>query len=425
MPKSRSRKTRNRSNKQRRRNRRERASEARTLVATLRPGESLEHLLTEEDRSHLEQEVEAAARGDARSALEHHMSAPVVEEALTHHQLGELVALGDDAPRWMYSRWAVGQAYRWMLLTEDPRTDDIVRLVLAATHFDHLDEIADDDVALREYGSLVAATDWLCEQLAVYEGGGLRDFLDVRAEPGLVSRADELEEWERAAMSAYELVTVREDVLEARRLSDDATVELLNLGATEAGWDACVVGRVVPISVWPFAMFESRPVVVDRITATDVARRCMFEDDDLGWFWAMAEARAEGRLGRGFSCGNATLFSTDLMPMRDDPATSQKELPGRIVELMDAGLSEDVANGVTVAEVAVAAAQVSPEAAAAVGPHLTAVLSEPRTYEACLQHAAPVENETPWRVLAGCTPSPVRERCLELAESCARGRPSS
>ncbi|WP_159081276.1 hypothetical protein [Nocardioides sediminis] len=59
---------------------------------------------------------------------------------------------------------------------------------------------------------------------------------------------------------------------------------LLNLGAmTDVGPGRTVVGRVVPVSVWPFAMFESRPLPVDRATAEHVAERTRGEDD-LGWF---------------------------------------------------------------------------------------------------------------------------------------------
>ncbi len=95
-------------------------------MATLRPGQSLEHLLTEDDHRSMQRALDAEARGEAGLAWEEHMSGLVVEEALTHHRLRELANLADEAPAWMCSRWAVDQALRWMLVNEDPRCDDLV-----------------------------------------------------------------------------------------------------------------------------------------------------------------------------------------------------------------------------------------------------------------------------------------------------------
>lgn len=397
-------------------------AEGRSQVVTIRPGQSIDHLLTDEDLRHFDAELEAAARGDALAALEHHMSTPVIEEAMGHHQLRELVQLGDEAPGWVYSRWAVVQAYRWMLHHQDPRVEEVVRLVLAGLHADHLDEIVDDEVAFREYGTMVAACDWVCEQVCVYELGGLRDFLDAVAQPGLVGRADQVEEWEPAGMTAYELTGVRGDVLEVRRLADDAEVDLLNLGSL-SGRDVgtTVIGRVVPVSVWPFSMFESRPLAVDHATARDVVERCS-DGDDLGWLWALADARDQGRLARGFSCESRTLLASDIPLERQRGATPREELPGRVVELVDAGLSEDVAQCVTVAELALVIARMSSSGLGTVAPHLNAVLVDPDVLEAVREHAADPEHEEGWTALAGVTPSPVRERCEELAELCAERR---
>src|SRR3954453_2321044 len=108
MPKSRGRKT-------RRHPRRPTSSgRGRVSVGTVRPGQDLSQLLTDDDHAHLRAEADAAARGDARSAYQHHEAALQVEGSIVPYQLRELVILGDEAPGWVYSRWCLDQAFRWM-----------------------------------------------------------------------------------------------------------------------------------------------------------------------------------------------------------------------------------------------------------------------------------------------------------------------
>lgn len=356
--------------------------------------------------------LDAEARGDAHAAWEHHMSGLIVEESLTHHCLLEMARLGDDAPAWMCSRWAVDQTLRWMLIAEDPRCDELVRTVMVCLHFKEVEPLLQDPVALKEYGTAIAASDWVYQQLAAYEAGGLRDYLDVRAEPGLLNRLDQIDEWERAAVTAYELIGVRNDVLQARRMTDDEPVELLNLGAmNDLGPNDTVIGRVVPTSVFPFLMFESRPLSVDRETAEDVAQR-MEGDDDLGWLWALASAYEHGRLPAGSTCGGGTLWSTDLVPIRD---VEEPDEAGRIRELRAAGLSDHQANGVGVVELGLLVAELTGDIGA-IASHVTAVLMDARIHEAVKVHSVRAGSAPHWRILAAATPSPVRERCLELAE---------
>jgi len=129
------------------------------------------------------------------------MSGLIVEESLHRHRLREIADLADDAPGWVYSRWCVDQAFEWMLMNKDPRADDVVRTVLAVAHLGHVEPLLDRPTELQEYGTIVAACDWLVQQLCVYANGGLQDFLDVRAEPGLLDRADRIREWARPGAS--------------------------------------------------------------------------------------------------------------------------------------------------------------------------------------------------------------------------------
>src|SRR4051794_40310346 len=137
MPKTRGRKARRNA---RRTNSRDRG---RVRVATVRPGQDLSDLLTEDDHAHARAEADAAARGDAMSAYEHHEAALQVEGSLKPYKLRELILLGDEAPAWAYSRWCRDQAYWWMFLEEDPRIDDAVRQTMVVAHVDEVEEVLD------------------------------------------------------------------------------------------------------------------------------------------------------------------------------------------------------------------------------------------------------------------------------------------
>jgi len=360
--------------------------------------------------------MDAAARGDARAALEHHLSGLTVEGSLHPHRLREIVDLTDDAPGWVYSRWCVDQAFQWMLMNRDPRTDDAVRTVLTLAHLDHVEPLLDRPTELQEYGTIVAACDWLVQQLCVYEHGGLQDFLDVRAEPELVERADLIGEWADAPWGVYRLVELRGSVLVVRDLAHEVDLELLNIGAFVDQADV-VLGRVVPVSVPPFRMFESRPVPLDELTAEQAAMT-LREGDAESVLQAIWWGRHQGRLERGFSCHEITMYANDIVPESAPAAQDRGEVPGRLRQLRGAGLDDFVANGVMVAEVAVIAATIGGESPVTIGPHLTAVLTDSRVFSAALVHCVVHENGPAWRRLADATASPVSERCAHIADLC-------
>ena len=284
-------------------------------VATLRPGQDMTHLMTDEDIEHMDAHIGAAARGDAHEALWHLQQTLQVEGSLTPHKLHELVMLGDKAPGWMYSRWCVEQAYRWMLVERDPRTDDAVIHTMVAAHAERSEEVAHDATLFRELGTLIAATDWLCEELAVFDYGGLLDFLDVKADASLVERCDQIRDWAETRMNGYVLEDANGSALRVRDLSTGAPLEVMNIGAlTDRGPDCPVIGRVVPVASAPGLMFASRPVSVDLETAQAVAAASTHEDSAY-WITCIDEGRADGRLEYGFSCRNGTLFSSDIVPM--------------------------------------------------------------------------------------------------------------
>ncbi len=255
----------------------------------------------------------------ARDALWHLDQTLQVEGCLTPHKLRELVVLGDEAPGWMYSRWCVEQSYRWMLHKADPRTDEAATQTMIASHLDELEKVMEDDVLRGELGTRVAAGDWLCEQLAVFDYCGLLAFLDSRAADSLLDRCDQVREWAETRMNGYVIEEARGPGLRIRDLSIGARLDVMNIGTlTDRGPGCPVIGRVVPVDAAPGLMFESRPVSVDLQTAHDVAAASTHEDSAY-WISAIGDGRYAERLEGAFSCRNGTLFSSDIVPMGSWP----------------------------------------------------------------------------------------------------------
>jgi hypothetical protein len=375
--------------------------------------------MTLEDVEHMDAHIDAAARGEPREALWHLDRTLQVEGALTPHKLHELAMLGDEAPGWMYSRWCVEQAYRWLLHTCDPRTDSAALQTMVVSHREDMEKVADDEVLFRELGTRIAAGDWLCEQLATYDYGGLHDFLDARAGEALLHRCDRVREWADVRMGGYVLEEPHGGALRVRDLSIGAAIDVLNIGAlTDRGADSPVIGRIVPISAAPGLMFESRPVSVDLQTAEDVAAASTAEDPAY-WITAIGDARYAERLEYAFSCRNGTLFSSDIVPMSptETARLDALEKPGRLVELLESGLDETQANGVMVAEVAfIVFAAAGEDEVGAVAPHLAAVIMDRRTFAAMREHCTGSEHASAWTALAAAMVEPARSRCLQLAE---------
>ena len=357
-----------------------------------------EALLTDADVEQLLLCVEAGAAGDAARALRHYRNGPHVAGCPHEHHLHELVDLGDEAPGWVYSRWTAGQAYRWMLVEQDPRVERAVLETIRTAHAD-----ADPDrpygLDVREFTTRLAASDWVCEQLAVHEYGGLLDFLDVKAGPGLLRRADRVRAWAEAPMGGYRLEGVHRDRLQVTDLHSGAPLEALNLGAlVDLDRGTSVLGRLVPVEAAPGLMFESRPLPVPH----DVARRVpdlVAGEGPAAWTTALGDASRQGRLPPHFSHGRATTLSSDLVP-----------------ESWGGGVGQDVDNALDVCRVALLAVEaVSERAAEAVAANVAAVLVDSAVWAAARERLAAPGHAAAWGMLAEWVPQPVRRRCLELA----------
>lgn len=379
-------------------------------------------LITDEDRALMHAEIDAGARGDALEAFNCHEAGLQLEGGLYRYMLRELVILGDEAPPWMYSRWCLDLAYRWMLIEHDPRIEDAVKQLMVMSHLDESERLLDDPRALGELGTRIAAGDRLSEELALQEYGGIYDFIDVKAEDGLLDRCDHIVEWAVAELGGYVIEDAAGPLLRVVDLSDSRELEVLNIGAlSDCGRGEPVIGRLGPISAAPGLMFQRRPLSVDLETAQGVANSEGPQDDWPLWLPAVTEGCHSGRLPPGFSYGVRTLYSTDIVPM--DPQLADEldalEPPGRLRELRAAGLDDFVANGVMLAELALTCVEVSgADAVSAIGPHLATAMVEPRVLDALRVHCTAPEHEHHWDILAAGSIEPVRSRCTELARLC-------
>jgi len=381
----------------------------------------LRDTLTEDDRLEARRCLEAEARGDVEAALQHYLAAPHVRGAPQLHDLLLLRSLGDDVPSWGLSRWLVRQACRWLLLEEDPRVRDAVLTTIATVFLDLGSLGLDDPDRLYELGTAVAAGHWVTHQILLYDAAGLADFLDLKAAPALLERADPMESWMDAPMGGYRVVDVYEDTILLTDLADDSDLEVLNLGAAiDAGRGGTVIGRVVPTETSPGLMFESRPLEVDPETAEAVATA-----EGAEWLECVHDAVASGRLPEGYGFGGGTSLLSDVRPdlpaefEDEDQYENEEEPAGRVVELFEAGLSIPVAEAICTCEIALIAADVVPEGLAAAAPHASTALVHDDVFEAALEHCVSPERERAWRALARWTTEPVRSRCLRLADACA------
>ncbi len=367
--------------------------------------------------------LEAGARGDAEDALKHELSGAYILQNPCRFMLHDLIEQGADAPPWAYSRWCADLAYRSMLMAEDPRADEAVRFVMATLHTYAVQRVADDPIDFRVLGASVAASDHVAQDIALYALGGLRDYLEHRAGPGLLMRCDRIREWVDSDIGAYELVQITGCRLVLRSFADGGQVEALNIGAASQAGDEAFVGRLVPITAEPGLMFATRPMTVDRVTAQAVAAS-RGNDDPLAWVWALSDAVGSGRATEGFHHTETTLYTSDL-PLpdlvfdRNGVLQTEESEAGRIVELRAKGYPFLVANAVGVLEVGLIAAQVSDRSAAVVAPHVAAALATPGAYAAAARECVGPGTARAWRILAAAAPDHVADRLNALADLAA------
>ncbi|MDO5502482.1 MAG: hypothetical protein Q4G67_04830 [Actinomycetia bacterium] len=376
-------------------------------------------LETPPDREQLDRiarSLEAGRQGDAAASLAHELSGPVILETPRRYVLQDLIDQGDDAPPWAYSRWCADLAYGSMLMAIDPRTDEAVRLVMATLHLEAAERASDDGEFLN-LGTRIAAGDPMAQDIALYEMGGLRDYVLDQAGPGLLTRTDRILDWaDKARVGAYEVLGLRGCRLVLRDLSDSRTVEALNVGALSGADAQALVGRLAPIAAEPGLMFTRRPLPVDIQTARRVGEAAN-GDDPLGWLWALSLARCDGAT-EGFHLTPCTPYTSDLPLPEYTDGEGESDLESaspRVAELCALGYGPLAANALCVLEVGLLAAEVGDLGAANASPHVMVALATPGVFEAAKTECVGPQTAGAWRVLAGVVPDHCADRLLELA----------
>lgn len=392
--------------------------------------------LTERDRELALESLRAAAQGDATRALDLYRQGLRIVGSATDHELLDIVLLGDEAPDWVLCRWIARQAYHWLLLTEDPRADVAVRTTLAATY-----ELPTQPTRLlRQLGTAVAGSDWVCGELATYDLGGLTDYLDAEVSHELAQRAAHIHRWASTPLRGYAYEAASGDRLTIRDLGTDERRDVLHIGAL-AGTTTSrphVLARVVPTGCPPGWMFAARPLDVDEQTAREVSSR------PDAWITALATAVDDARVPPALGQTGGTCLISDVVldpppgpppgadveaydrrtvelteyveSLRDDPAyQSDGATPGRVSELVTLGVDPEIADTMCTVEMALLSAALAPEALPVVCAHAMLSLRVPGVFEALRRHSTGPDTEHQWYAVAAHLPCPWRDRCEELA----------
>ena len=380
-------------------------------VGGLRPSvgdADLRALVTEQVLDSLGRSLVAEADGDVDAAIEHFESSPLAASAPHFRHLHEIRDLGGDAPGWVWSRWVLEQAHRWLYLSKDERLQDAAFLAYLNVYRD-----VDPEMPLGRdpatFAADVMAKDWMCRQLALYEMGGLAGYLDEMAQTPLLRGCDRILGWPAAKMGAFRIEAAAAGTATLADLATGESREVLNLGCLAEGLGACVVGRLVPIRCEPGWVFESRPRAVSDAVADEVAD-AVLEEASLrttgrglaGWTQVLGDAVAAGEMRWPLeTTACLTTLSSDLMPY-----------------IWSAPVGELAESAFEVCQESLEAAAHGQRWAVRAGPYMSAVLVDSRVYAAAGEHLTQPRYAEAWRALASNTHDPVRSRCLALAERC-------
>jgi hypothetical protein len=244
------------------------------------------------------------------------------------------------------------------------------------------------------------ALDWMCRELALFEMGGLGEYLSAMAQPPLLRRADRIMAWPAARMSAFRIEGVAGGTVTLTDLGSGDRREVLSIGHLADGIGLCVVGRLAPMRCEPGWIFESRPLEVTDAVAEEVGR--LVDESPRAWTGVVGDAVATGELDwslEPLAC--LTPVSSDLLPYTW--SAPDGELPEAAYDVCENALSAAAHGGVWAVRAA---------------PYMAAVLINPHVHAAAIERlTSPVHAEA-WRAIAANTHEPVRARCLDLSDRC-------
>lgn len=350
----------------------------------------------------MDRSLRAEASGDVEQAIRHFRTNPLAQSAPHLRYLYEVRDLGDDAPGWVWSRWTLQQAHRWLYLNQDERLREAL-FITAGTVYRDVEPDRPRGRKPETFVGEVMAMDWMCRQLALYEMGGLAGYLETMARPPLLRRTDRIMDWPAAPMGAFRIDSAAAGEVRLTDLVTGAERQVLNLGRLAEGVGACVVGRLVPMGCEPGWVFDSRPREVSDAVAEEVGR-VVVEQGPQAWMGVLGDAVASGELDwplETLAC--LTTLSSDLLPYTWSAPSG---------ELADAAYEVCVAS--------LRAAAFSGVSAAVVAPYVAGVLVDSRVYAAARNRLTGSDHAPGWEALARNTHEPVRDRCRELAALCSK-----
>jgi hypothetical protein len=372
-----------------------------------RPFRSIASQMTPAHRQAMHEAADAELRGDAATALRRHRSVPMFARSKHGDRLELLASLGDDAPGWLISRWLTVQSRRRIWTGSDPAAPSPVLPLVIPAIYPH--GIPFERIGCEHPEQVVAwiyERDWVARQVDVYEMGALLDLVRHHASPELLARADLVEDWCEAPMGGYRLEPG--GGAGALRLVDLATeqpFDVLDLGLAEhAQLGEHLLGRIVPTEAGPGRMLDWRPLLVDRVTATAVAR------NPHQWLPVLATRVAVGRIPAAFSYQSASSITADL------PQHAWVDLLGLDIDVEPVETYDELAEP-ALAEVLRLAGS-DPAATSARRHTISELLLDGALTERVRLRFAAAEFLPAWRLLAETVDGPARNRCQEMAMWC-------
>jgi hypothetical protein len=372
-------------------------------------GPRIADLMTREYLTFVESSFAAERVGDAATALDYHTGVPMFTQSRHTYTLRQLAGLADEMTPWLWARWAAYQCNR----AEDAGTQSgfITRAAI-----DYTIQMFYDEQMEAAYGEgrdpvhilmKVVGQSWIYQQVCTFEFGGLREFLDFIADGRLAEHAAWARSWEQATMRGVRLEASEAGMLVVTDLEARKTLQLLDLGAgTLCAPGGYLVGRVVPSGVTPKLMFDSTPVVVDRLTAKGVA-----ESKQGGWVTVLTQAISDGRLEL------TALESEDRELASDIPSGAMIEAATRPVDRRRVKEERDSGRDVVGrAAFRVLRDAIEGPATDERAPYVAAAMLNPHAYAEAQRKLITPGRPSPWLRWAERAPEPAASRLRHLAE---------
>ena len=266
-------------------------------------------LRLERHRLMLDACLRAEAEGDADVALEILRNCRGFCTRSWQRLVKEPLRLGNSAPTWVLGRWIRSQALRWMMIEHDERLARSAREAIDATWMVKILDVGESFP--HELLVEAAHLDAVCHHRALYDLGGLADYVDLRLGTPLRERIPMIRQWADSEMAFYNLVSTSGRYARVIR-SDHPAVEVRDLGYFSGLPDGTLfLGRIVPIAERPGHVFEEPPIEIDPVTAEHI----LYGSPSLKlplWLEALGTAVAEGRMPVGVASYGPTGFVSDL-----------------------------------------------------------------------------------------------------------------